>query len=244
MAMAAVVPSPKVDARRRGPLVLLLGAVAAVLVLSFRSQTAGTGAAAPLQDAFVGGAAPAVNAVPAQSLTTRHARPLVRPIDFGESVRKIWAKEKKLKYDGATKAQYLRRLRWRREMSRSPYPRRWGYVEAWDDRVGEGLIRDQEYTKKLYLVIRDEIGRCYQNYKTLQRAEFVEFFATDEIDEEKKLPLARNVTGPLGEYVKGSEEYRIRMLRKGNFPKRWADNEEEYPNRVGQYYLKRKWRNQ
>jgi len=73
--------------------------------------------------------------------------------------------------------------------------------------------------------------------------EFVEFFATDEIDDVAKLPLAKNVTGPFGEYVKGSEEYRIKMLKHGNFPKRWQDNYDEYENKVGEYYLKKKWRN-
>lgn len=242
MGMAAMVPCPGVSARRRGPLLLLAAMVALAMIL--RGQRPGTGASAPAQDAFVGGAAPAISAAaPASGLTARQARSLASPLDFGESLGKVWKREKKLKYDGATKKQYIERLRWRREMSRNPYPRKFGYVEVWDDRVGEGLIRDQE-KKQLYFTIRDEIGRCYHNHKTLQRAEFVEFFATDEIDEKMNLPFAKNVTGPLGEYVKGSEEYRIRMLRKGGFPKRWQDDEKEYLNRVGFYWLKKKWRNQ
>lgn len=130
-------------------------------------------------------------------------------------------------------------MKHRRWAAQSKYPRIFGYVEKWDDRKGEGLIRDQE-KKQTYLVIRDEIGRSYHNHKTLQRAEFVEFFASDEMDEMAGLPLALNVSGAFGEYVKGSEEYRTRMLRSGSFPKRWADTPDAYPIRDGEWYIKKR----
>jgi len=147
------------------------------------------------------------------------------------------------RYDGTTKRQYLERLKHRRWAASFPHPRVFGFVERWDDEAGEGVIVDQEKTQK-YLVIRDEIGRSWHNHKTLQRAEMVEFFATDEMDEVAKLPLAKNISGAFGRPVKGSQEYRDLMLT-GPFPKRFGDNYEDYEEarKVGEYYLQKKWRN-
>mmetsp|Transcript_120473 Transcript_120473/g.302810 ORF Transcript_120473/g.302810 Transcript_120473/m.302810 type:complete len:253 (-) Transcript_120473:52-810(-) len=140
------------------------------------------------------------------------------------------------KWDACSKREYIRRLQHRRWAAQSEYPRIFGYVDKWDDEKGEGIITDQEKTQK-YLVIRDEIGMCYHNYKTLQKAEMVEFFATDEMDEVAGLPLAKNVSGPLGTYVKTSEEYRHIMLRSGAFPKRWADNVEDFKFKTGEWWV-------
>ncbi|CAE7537085.1 unnamed protein product [Symbiodinium natans] len=90
--------------------------------------------------------------------------------------------EKKHRFEGTTRAKYLRRLRHRRWCAQFEYPRTFGYVLKWNDKAGEGVVIDQEQTQK-YLVIRDEIGASYHAHKTLQVAEFVEFFATDEMDE-------------------------------------------------------------
>jgi len=149
----------------------------------------------------------------------------------------------KFDYNGTTKKFYIQNLKHQKWVAESQYPRVFGYVEKWNDTSGEGIIRDQENTQK-YLVIRDEIGRCYHNHKTLQRMEFVEFFATQEIDAVAQLPLALNVSGPLGSYVKGSEEYRNLMLAHPNFPKRWGDNYEEYTRKTeGEWYLRAPWKN-
>ncbi|CAE7422885.1 unnamed protein product [Symbiodinium natans] len=86
------------------------------------------------------------------------------------------------RFEGTTRAKYLRRLRHRRWCAQFEYPRTFGYVLKWNDKAGEGVVIDQEQTQK-YLVIRDEIGASYHAHKTLQVAEFVEFFATDEMDE-------------------------------------------------------------
>mmetsp|Transcript_37530 Transcript_37530/g.87182 ORF Transcript_37530/g.87182 Transcript_37530/m.87182 type:complete len:259 (+) Transcript_37530:68-844(+) len=145
------------------------------------------------------------------------------------------------KYEGISKRRYLDRLRHRRWAAQSKFPRIFGYVEEWSDEKGEGIILDQE-KKQQYFVIRDEIGRCYHNFKTLQRAEMVEFFASDEVDDEMNLPLAKNISGPYGRYVKGSEEYRNRMLMHGTFPKRWEDTPDEYPKKVGEWWLQKRWR--
>ncbi|CAE7226685.1 msbA, partial [Symbiodinium sp. KB8] len=90
--------------------------------------------------------------------------------------------EKKYRFEGTTRAKYLKRLRHRRWCAQFTYPRTFGYVLKWNDTAGEGVVIDQEQTQK-YLVIRDEIGSSYHAHKTLQPAEFVEFFATDEMDE-------------------------------------------------------------
>mmetsp|Transcript_42853 Transcript_42853/g.118472 ORF Transcript_42853/g.118472 Transcript_42853/m.118472 type:complete len:264 (-) Transcript_42853:98-889(-) len=132
------------------------------------------------------------------------------------------------RFKGSPRFKMLERLKHRRWAAQSKYPRIFGFVEKWDDRKGEGIIRDQEKTQN-YFVIRDEITRCYHKHASLQRAEMVEFFATDEVDSVANLPLAKNVSGPMGEYVKGCEEYRSSMLRSGQFPKRFSDNDEDYP---------------
>ncbi|CAE8586616.1 unnamed protein product [Polarella glacialis] len=149
--------------------------------------------------------------------------------------------EARLRYDGTTKHEYLRRLKFRRECAGIQYTRKFGYVMKWDDKTGEGVVIDQEQTQK-YLVIRDDITKCYHNHKTLGRAEFIEFFATDEMDEVAGLPLAKNVTGAHGGYVKGSEEFRNVMLDHGTFPKRWKDEYSTYEKKVGEWYLAKKWR--
>merc|ERR1711862_914589 len=94
----------------------------------------------------------------------------------------------------------------------------------------------------MYFVIRDEIGRCFHNHKSLQRAEIVEFLGTDCVDAVAGLPLAMNVSAPFGRYVKSCQEYRDRMLRVV-LPKGWQDAPDEYPENIGEYYLKKKWRN-
>mmetsp|Transcript_81410 Transcript_81410/g.143733 ORF Transcript_81410/g.143733 Transcript_81410/m.143733 type:complete len:146 (-) Transcript_81410:329-766(-) len=83
--------------------------------------------------------------------------------------------EKRLRFEGTTKRLYLHRLRHRRWCAQFPYPRRFGFVWNWNDRAGEGIIKEAE-TKQKYLVIRDEIGACQYNHKTLACAEMVEFF--------------------------------------------------------------------
>eukprot|EP00929_Paragymnodinium_shiwhaense_P106313 TRINITY_DN715_c0_g2_i1.p2 TRINITY_DN715_c0_g2~~TRINITY_DN715_c0_g2_i1.p2 ORF type:complete len:226 (-),score=69.54 TRINITY_DN715_c0_g2_i1:104-781(-) len=144
------------------------------------------------------------------------------------------------KYDGATRKMFLKRLKHRRWAAQSKYPRIFGYVEKWDDEKGEGIVRDQEKTQN-YLVIRDEIGRCYHNHKSLQRCEMVEFFASEEVDATYNLPMALNVSGPFGEHVKGCEEYRNRMLWTGQFPKRWSDNVEDFPDKKkGEWYINKR----
>merc|ERR1711974_381815 len=132
---------------------------------------------------------------------------------------------------------YIERLKHRRWAAQFPYPRIFGYVEQWDDRKGEGVIIDQEKTQR-YFVIRDEIGKAWHNHKTLEILNVVEFFATDEVDEVMGLPLARNVTGMFGRPVKESQHYRDDMLAFGNFPKRWADNVEDYRYITSTYYTK------
>eukprot|EP00439_Symbiodinium_sp_Y106_P023919 s4301_g2.t3 len=97
--------------------------------------------------------------------------------------------EKKYRFEGTTRAKYLKRLRHRRWCAQFTYPRTFGYVLKWNDTAGEGVVIDQEQTQK-YLVIRDEIGSSYHAHKTLQPAEFVEFFATDEMDEVTPKELA------------------------------------------------------
>lgn len=144
------------------------------------------------------------------------------------------------KYDGATRKMFLERLKHRRWAAQSKYPRIFGYVEKWDDTKGEGIIRDQEKTKN-YLIVRDEIGRSFHNHATLQRCEMVEFFASDEIDDVYQLPLALNVSGPFGRHLKGCEEYRNRMLWTGQFPKRWSDNIDDFPDkRAGEWYINKR----
>mmetsp|Transcript_131872 Transcript_131872/g.421918 ORF Transcript_131872/g.421918 Transcript_131872/m.421918 type:complete len:320 (+) Transcript_131872:72-1031(+) len=116
----------------------------------------------------------------------------------------------------------LQHRRWAADSS--SYPRIFGYVEDWDDTTGEGFVTDQE-REQMYLVYRDEI-KARHNYKTLQNGEFVEFFATDEMDSVTNLPLAKTLTGPQGQYVKESEEMRA-MLRKIGFVKAFEDDKEE-----------------
>mmetsp|Transcript_53021 Transcript_53021/g.134499 ORF Transcript_53021/g.134499 Transcript_53021/m.134499 type:complete len:320 (-) Transcript_53021:138-1097(-) len=116
----------------------------------------------------------------------------------------------------------LQHRRWAADAS--SYPRIFGYVEDWDDTKGEGFVIDQE-REQMYLVYRDEI-KARHNYKTLQNGEFVEFFATDEMDSVTNLPLAKTLTGPQGQYVKESEEMRA-MLRKIGFVKAFEDEKEE-----------------
>lgn len=147
-----------------------------------------------------------------------------------------------VRWGGGSKRRWLARLRHQRQMANSPYPRLFGFVMSWDDQAGEGIILDQEKTQK-YLVIRDEIWKCPHNHKTLQRAEMVEFFATDEIDDVSQLPLARNITGLGGLLTKTSEEYRTIMLSHTSFPKKWQDTYDEYVKKVGQYWLSPRWRN-
>jgi len=141
------------------------------------------------------------------------------------------------RFEGSPRFKLLERLKHRRWAAQSKYARIFGYVEKWDDRKGEGLIRDQE-KKQTYFVIRDEIGRCYHKHASLQRAEMVEFFASDEVYEVAGLPMALNVSAAFGEYVKGCEEYRSRMLRTGQFPKRFMDAEEDYPDKTDEWYIK------
>mmetsp|Transcript_55029 Transcript_55029/g.118905 ORF Transcript_55029/g.118905 Transcript_55029/m.118905 type:complete len:227 (-) Transcript_55029:121-801(-) len=156
--------------------------------------------------------------------------------DTSVVARSAALKDRRL-YGGITKKMYLERLQHRRWAAQFPSPRLFGYVEKWNDVAGEGLIMDQE-KQQTYLVIRDEITRSYHKHASLQGGEFVEFFATDEMDEVSGFPLARNVSGPFGRYVKGCEEYRTRMLRHGSFPKRFQDEEKDYPTRRGEWYLK------
>lgn len=137
------------------------------------------------------------------------------------------ARERKV-WEGIQKAEQLHRLRHQKWCAASPFPRKFGFVEAWDDKKGEGIVSSQEDHNERYLVIRDEITRCTFNHKTLDIMEFVEFFATDEMDAVANLPLAKNVTGPMGTFTKSSEDYRIAMLRHGDFPKKWQDTPEEY----------------
>merc|ERR1719352_1572117 len=109
----------------------------------------------------------------------------------------------------------------------------YGYVERWNDAFGLGTIFDQERTQE-YVVMRPDIFRDHWNYKTLQELEFVEFFASDLIDQKTGLPIAKMVTGPDGLEVLGSYAYRARMLKSGNFPKPGQDEGQwAYPrNRV------------
>jgi len=113
----------------------------------------------------------------------------------------------------------------------------------WNDKAGEGIILDQEQ-KKSYLVVRDDISKSYQNYKTLQKFAFVEFFATDEVDSVSHLRMAKNITGMHGTYVKPSQQYTELMLRKGGFPKRWADDPEDYKDikKTGEFYMSKRWK--
>merc|ERR1711924_244499 len=98
-----------------------------------------------------------------------------------------------------------------------------------------------------YTVMRDDISRCCHDHKTLQRAEMVEFFATSDEHETTGLPIAKDVTGPLGAYLKTSYEYREIMLREkgAGFPKRWTDDHEElgYVRKVGEWWTKAPWWN-
>jgi len=165
--------------------------------------------------------------VVSQEIIARGPRPKMLPVETR-------------KWDGVDKRTYIARLQHRRWAAQSQYPRIFGYVLKWDDIKGEGIIIDQEKTQK-YLAIRDEIGRCFHNYKTLQESEFVEFFATDEQDEMAGLPLARNVTGAFGRCVKTSQEYRDTMLRAGGHPKRWGDTPDEYEFKIGEWWNSRRW---
>eukprot|EP00437_Effrenium_voratum_P000036 CAMPEP_0181430900 /NCGR_PEP_ID=MMETSP1110-20121109/17963_1 /TAXON_ID=174948 /ORGANISM="Symbiodinium sp., Strain CCMP421" /LENGTH=225 /DNA_ID=CAMNT_0023554233 /DNA_START=40 /DNA_END=717 /DNA_ORIENTATION=- len=149
--------------------------------------------------------------------------------------------EKKYRFEGTTRAKYLKRLRHRRWCAQFTYPRTFGYVLKWNDTAGEGVVIDQEQTQK-YLVIRDEIGSSYHAHKTLQPAEFVEFFATDEMDEVSNMPMAKNVTGPHGNFLKTNRDYRELMLRSGTFPKRWEDTYDEYEKKVGEWWTQPKWK--
>eukprot|EP00930_Biecheleria_cincta_P004803 TRINITY_DN105733_c0_g1_i1.p1 TRINITY_DN105733_c0_g1~~TRINITY_DN105733_c0_g1_i1.p1 ORF type:complete len:251 (-),score=33.10 TRINITY_DN105733_c0_g1_i1:74-748(-) len=164
-----------------------------------------------------------------------------RDVQVGMAAYKIDVR-KRLLYEGTTKRLYLRRLQHRRWCATFPYPRIWGFVMKWNDKTGEGIILEQE-KKRNYLVIRDDISKSYHNYKTLMKFSMVEFFATDELDSKTKMLMAKNVTGMHGTYVKSSQEYIELMLRKGNFPKRWKDDPEDYKDikKVGEYYLNPKW---
>lgn len=134
--------------------------------------------------------------------------------------RKVWA--------GLQKPEVLERLRHQKWAAASAFQRKFGYVEKWDDKKGEGIVASQDDHGEKYLVIRDEITRCAHNHRTLDILEFVEFFATDEMDDVAKLPLAKNVTGPFGQLTKSSQAYRDAMLKSGAFPKKWQDTPEEY----------------
>ncbi|CAK8998929.1 unnamed protein product [Durusdinium trenchii] len=166
---------------------------------------------------------------------------VVRDVQVSMKAGRSIPAEQKYRFEGATRRLYLRRLRHRRWCAQFQYPRTFGYVLKWNDTAGEGIVIDQEQTQK-YLVIRDEIGAAYHKHATLQVTEFVEFFKTDEMDEESGLPLAKNVTGPHGANTKGSQDYREIMLRSGNFPKRWEDTYDDYEKKVGEWWTQPKWR--
>lgn len=149
------------------------------------------------------------------------------------------------RYGGIPRMEYLKRLRHRRWAAKYKWPRTFGYVEKWSEDFREGIVIDQERTRT-YIVRPEDISACYQNHKTLQRAEFIEFFATDQMAKSnidlRERPLALNVTGAYGTYVKGSEEYINRMRRnKGEFPGRWKDDEKELPLQH-KYWFLGKWK--
>ncbi|CAE7384937.1 unnamed protein product [Symbiodinium necroappetens] len=56
------------------------------------------------------------------------------------------------------------------------------------------------------------------------------------------MPMAKNVTGPHGNFLKTNRDYRELMLRSGTFPKRWEDTYDEYEKKVGEWWTQPKWK--
>lgn len=135
---------------------------------------------------------------------------------------------------------YVRMVKWQEECKAySQMPRTLGYVYRWNDVWGEGQIMDQDNKTQKYFVIRDDIQKCYHNYKSLRVGSWVEFYATKEFDSTSGLFMAKNITGAFGIPVSECEDFLHRLKRKGNFPGRWKDEENPeytYPRKIGEWW--------